>query len=256
RRLPVLRRRARPHRSALPTLCTGPATTPWSAGFRSSTLGPPGLATPGTMRWSQDTGANWARAAAMLLPPNHPRRICLDERRWRSCMAKTCFRIALLCVALAALLPANAFARSNDRVQFGRDIYIEPGDKAGDLVCLACSIHVHGQTTGDVVAVAGSIVLEGAQVAGDAVAVGGSLRLQGASRVGGDAVSIIGSVHRDSEASVGGDLVSLGGPIWFLLIVIMPFALFAAFITLIVWLIQKVRQPPQPYPGTVPNPRV
>lgn len=171
-------------------------------------------------------------------------------------MAKLRFRALLVCVTFACLLSGTAFAaRSSDRVQFARDIYVEPGDTPGDLVCLACSIHVHGRTSGDVVAVAGSIDLEGAQVAGDAVAVGGSLRLKGASRVGGDAVSIIGGIHRDSEASVGGDFVSLGGPLWFLLIVIMPFVLFAAFVTLIVWLIQKLRQQPaqaQAHPGTVP----
>jgi len=172
-------------------------------------------------------------------------------------MKKFCFRIAL-CVAFASLLPANAFARtgSSDRVQFARDIYVEPGDRPGDLVCLACSIHVRGQTTGDAVAVAGSIDLESGKIAGDAVAIGGRLRLQGASRVGGDAVSIIGGVYRDSDATVGGDFVSLGGPIWFLLIFVMPFALFAAFIALIVWLIQKVRQPAEPHAEAVPTPRV
>jgi len=173
-------------------------------------------------------------------------------------MVRLCFRALFLCVAFASLLSGMAFAaRSSDRVQFARDIYVEQGDMPGDLVCLACSIHVHGRTAGDVVAVAGSIDLEGAQVAGDAVAVGGSLRLLGASRVGGDAVSIIGGIHRDSEASVGGDFVSLGGPLWFLLIVIMPFVLFAAFIALIVWLIQRLRQPAQaqPYSGTVPTQR-
>jgi len=171
-------------------------------------------------------------------------------------MTRFCFRIAL-CVALASLLPANALARtgSSDRVQFAHDIYVEPGDRPGDLVCLACSIHVRGQTSGDAVAVAGSIELENGQIAGDAVAVGGRLRLRGASRIGGDAVSLVGGVYRDSEATVGGDFVSLGGPIWFLLIFVMPFALFAAFIALIVWLVQKVRQPAEPYPGTVPTPR-
>ena len=172
-------------------------------------------------------------------------------------MTRALFRIALLSLAVAALLSASALARTgtSDRVQFASNIYVAPGDTTGDLVCLACSIHVQGHTTGDVVAVAGSIVLENAQVAGDSVAVGGSIRLQGMTHVGGDAVSLIGGVHRDSEASVGGDLVSLGGPLWFLLIVVMPFAIFAAFIALIIWLIQRLRQPAQPYPGAVPTSR-
>jgi hypothetical protein len=173
-------------------------------------------------------------------------------------MTRSLLLTVALAVALIILLPANVFARTHtlDRVQFGSNIYVDSTDATGDLVCIACSIHVRGKTAGDAVAIAGSIVLESGEVDGDAVAIGGQLKLRGASHVGGDAVSLIGGVLRDSDATVGGEMVSLGGPLWFLLIVVAPCVLLAAFIALIVWLFQKLRQPAQPYPGAVPTPRV
>jgi hypothetical protein len=162
---------------------------------------------------------------------------------------------ALLAIVL---LSGSAFARnSSDRVQFAKDIRVQPGEKVGDLVCIACSIYVRGQTTGDAVAIGGSIVLDNALINGDAVAVMGGVRLNGSSHVGGDSVAILGSVYRDSEAHTGGDVTSIGGPLWFLLIVFLPLALFAAFIALIVWLFQRARRPATvtAYPGGVPTTR-
>jgi hypothetical protein len=170
-------------------------------------------------------------------------------------LVKTSYAAALLGFALV-LFPFTALARtqSSDRVQFGRNIYLESGEESGDLVCILCSIHIRGQAGGDAVAVLGSITVENGQIAGDAVAVAGRLRLLGTSQVGGDAVSIIGGLQRDSDSTVGGDMVSLGGVVWFLLIVVLPFALLAAFVVLIIWLIQRIRQPEQPYPGALPTP--
>jgi hypothetical protein len=170
---------------------------------------------------------------------------------------KTSYAAALL-VLTVALSPLAAMARtqSSDQVHFGRDIYLESGDESGDLVCIVCSIHVRGQAGGDAVTVLGSITVENGQIAGDAVAVAGRLRLNGNSQVGGDAVSIIGGLERDSDAKVGGDMVSLGGVVWFFLIVVLPFVLLAAFVTLIVWLIQRLRQPAQTYSGVVQTPRL
>src|SRR5579862_7598521 len=91
-------------------------------------------------------------------------------------------RFSVIAIALFFLLvpSISAAAPSNDRVQIGRSITVEPGENVGDLVCIACSIRVRGQTAGDAVAIAGSISLEdGAQIAGDSVAVAGSVRLEG-----------------------------------------------------------------------------
>ncbi|HYA26226.1 MAG TPA: hypothetical protein VEF05_18845, partial [Terriglobales bacterium] len=72
----------------------------------------------------------------------------------------------IIVIAMAALFSSLACAeQSADRVQIGRDIVVQPGEKTGDVVCVACSIRLRGQTSGDVVAVAGSVTLEsGAQV--------------------------------------------------------------------------------------------
>ena len=93
-----------------------------------------------------------------------------------------------------------AAGTSNDRVQIGRSIVVLPGENVGDLVCIACSIRVRGQTAGDVVAVAGSIWLEdGAQIAGDTVAVAGSVRLESNTKIGGDVVAVAGKIRRDRK---------------------------------------------------------
>jgi hypothetical protein len=172
-------------------------------------------------------------------------------------LVRTSVSLVAVGIALCLLFPLGAAARSqsSDQVHFGRDIYLDSGDQSGDLVCIVCSIHVRGgQAAGDAVSILGSITVENGQIAGDAVAIAGRLRLLGSSHIGGDATSIIGGLQRDSDSSVGGDMVSLGGPVWFLLIVVLPFAIFAAFVTLIIWLIQRLRQPPQPYPGAMPTP--
>jgi hypothetical protein len=165
---------------------------------------------------------------------------------------------AIVLLAAMVLLTGSAFARnSSDRVQFAKDIRVQPGEKVGDLVCIACSIYVRGEAAGDAVAIGGSIVLDSAQIDGDAVAILGGLRLNGSSQVGGDSVAILGSVYHDSEAHTGGAVTSIGGPLWFLLIVFLPLALFAAFIALVVWLFQRARRPSTvaAYPGGVSNTR-
>lgn len=161
-------------------------------------------------------------------------------------------------LAVIVLLTGSAFARnSSDRVQFARDIRVQSGEKVGDLVCIACSIYLRGQASGDAVAIGGSIIANGAEISGDAVAVIGGLRLNEGSHVGGDAVAVLGSVYQDSVSHAGGDVTSIGGALWFLLIVFLPLALFAAFIALIVWMFQRARRPSTPaaYPASVPHTR-
>jgi hypothetical protein len=78
-------------------------------------------------------------------------------------------------------------------------------------VVMGTPVHVEkDETTGDVVAVGGSITVEG-EVDGDAVAVGGSNHITGT--VEGTAVSVGGSVHLGPEARVMGDVVSVGGTV-------------------------------------------
>jgi hypothetical protein len=170
-------------------------------------------------------------------------------------------RRILLCallsvVAFTALLPNVASAQqAPDRVQIGRDIVIPIGEKVGDVVCVACSIRIHGQVGGSAVAVAGSITLgQGAAVAEDAVAVVGDVRLQSGARIGGGVTAVAGQVIRDPQATVAGDVVALGGAGWTLLIVLLPLLLFGGIIALIIWLVQRSRRA-EPVPAHPANPR-
>jgi hypothetical protein len=156
---------------------------------------------------------------------------------------------------LALLLAFSSLAlaeQTADRVQVGRDIVVEQTEKVGDVVCVACSIHVRGQAAGDAVAVAGRIVLEqGAQVAGDVTAVLGDVRLESGTQVAGDVVAVAGTVRRDSQSQVAGEVTSLGGAGWMLLLLILPLIFLGGIVALIIWLIQRSRRrtPATSYPG-------
>lgn len=164
---------------------------------------------------------------------------------------------AISIAAAIALFSSFAAAQeSADRVQVGRSIVVQPGEKVGDLVCVGCSIRVRGQTAGDVVAVAGSIAVEsGAQIAGDTVAVAGSVWLESGARIGGDVVTVAGRVHRDPQAVIGGDITAMGGAGWMLLLFVVPLLILGGIVALIIWLIQRSRRPAQvpAYPDAAPN---
>jgi cytoskeletal protein CcmA (bactofilin family) len=170
--------------------------------------------------------------------------------------------LTLSVISIAAVVMLFSLAavaqQSSDRVQFGRSIVVQPDEKAGDVVCVACSIRVRGRTAGDVVAVAGSVVLEsGAQIAGDTVAVAGSVRLQSDAQVSGDVVAVAGEVHRDPQAVIHGDVTSMGGVGWIFLIFLFPLLLLGGIVALIIWIVQRSRrQAALPaYPGGMPSTR-
>jgi hypothetical protein len=154
------------------------------------------------------------------------------------------YRYAIVLLAAVGALGSNpAFAqRSSDQVHIGRDIYIQTQDKAGDLVCVACSIYIRGQVAGDAVAVGGNVVLEqGAQVAGGVTTVVGDVRLQSGAQIAGDVAAVAGMVKRDPQSKISGDVTSLGGTGWMLLILVAPLVLFGGFVALIIWLFQRRR---------------
>jgi hypothetical protein len=157
-------------------------------------------------------------------------------------MPRIC-RYAVMLAALGVFFSTPLVAqKSSDQVHIGRDIYVEPQDKAGDLVCVACSIHIRGQVAGDAVAVGGNVVLEqGAQVAGGVTTVVGDVRLQTGTQIAGDAVAVAGMVKRDPQSTISGDVTSLGGTGWMLLILVLPLVLFGGFVALIIWLFQRRR---------------
>ncbi len=158
--------------------------------------------------------------------------------------------------ALLALTTSLAMAeKAGDRVQIGRDIVVQTGEKTGDVVCIACSIRVRGQTAGDVVAIAGNVTLEqGAQVAGDTTAILGTLRLDQGAAIAGSVTAVGGVVHRDPSAAIAGDVTSMSGAGWLLLVVLAPLMLIGGFIALIVWLLRRHRAAPSLAYGTAQPP--
>ncbi|MGO9123520.1 MAG: hypothetical protein ACLP6G_01390 [Terriglobales bacterium] len=156
-------------------------------------------------------------------------------------MPRICQFAAMLLVVVSAFFSTPLFAvQSSDQVHIAQDIYVQPKDKAGDLVCVGCSIYIRGQVAGDAVAVGGSVVLEqGAQVAGGVTTVIGSIRLQTGTQIAGDVAAVGGVVKRDPQSTISGDVTSLGGTGWTLLILVAPLVLFGAFVALIIWLFQR-----------------
>ncbi len=160
-------------------------------------------------------------------------------------MPQTLLRAMLRILSVSVLFAAPALAQHNpDQVQINHDIVLDPGVKAGDLVCVNCSIFVRGETAGDVVAVHGNVVIEpGGHVGGGVTTVLGDLRLQNTAQVGGDAVTVGGIVRREPEATVGGNVTALGGAGWTVLIVLLPLAFVGGIVALIVWMIARARRP-------------
>ncbi len=83
-------------------------------------------------------------------------------------------------------------ADESDIVRLFSDVEIAPGEHVdGDVVAVVGSVRVEGEVTGNVVAVGGSVeLLSGARVHGDAVAVGGGLRHDEGAVVNGESVSV------------------------------------------------------------------
>jgi hypothetical protein len=153
-------------------------------------------------------------------------------------------RIAWLSLSalLFTLLAAPALCASDgDRVQIGQSITIAEDETAGSVVCIGCSIHMEG-TCADVVAIGGSIVIDG-QAKGDAVAIGGGIQLGENASVAGDLVSIGGRLWRHPNATVKGTITQSGTAalVGLMLGSLLPVILIVA---LIVWLLSRNRPAP------------
>lgn len=163
------------------------------------------------------------------------------------------FFVLLVFCTLATLgVPStmSAEAAQADRFQMNHDIYIQPGERVGDVTCINCSVHVRGQVSGDVTAIHGNVfAAAGASIAGDVVVIAGNARLANGSQVAGDLDAIGGAVHRDPQAAVAGEITTTGGGSWMLLILLLPFAILGGIVALAIWLIQRSRRPHTPVPA-------
>ena len=145
-----------------------------------------------------------------------------------------------LALLVAILAPPALHARAlGDRVQVGRSIVVEENEQVGNVVCIGCSIHMMG-TCSDVVAVGGSVAIEGT-VKGDVVAVGGGVHLDESASIAGDVVTVGGGLSRNPNASVKGDVTTQSGPMVFLGLVFVPLIPLVLIVALIVWLVKPNR---------------
>jgi hypothetical protein len=146
-------------------------------------------------------------------------------------MRRQLLSVALLLMTLA---PLPAFAKGdNDRVSIGSDITIPEGETVGDVACVFCSVHVHGDVSGDVAVVLGSLTVDSdRKIHGDAAIVGGDLNLADGAEIGGDAAIVAGDANVASGATIHGSRAVLPGRLWLLV----PFAPLLILIG-IIWLI-------------------
>jgi len=154
------------------------------------------------------------------------------------------FRFAVL--SFVATLPSLAAGQSDiptERTQFNRDIWVQSGEKTADLSCFNCSIHVRGEVTGDVAAMHGNVTVEPqGKVDGDVAAMLGSIEVENDGRISGDVAAFGGRIRRDAKGLIGGDQASFA-VFWVLLMALVPLAILGLIIALIVWLVQRNRQP-------------
>ncbi len=146
---------------------------------------------------------------------------------------------AIILLTAAASAQKLTVSADPDQIQIGRDIRIEKDRTApGDLVCIACSITLHGAAGGDIIAVGGSVDVD-SHTKGDVVAIGGTARLGPGADIGGDVVVVGGRVERDTAAEVRGTIENpIGGTgasvfgVWFLasLAGLVPFSIVLALL--------------------------
>jgi predicted acyltransferase (DUF342 family) len=157
------------------------------------------------------------------------------------------YRLALLLVLAGMALAAPAFAEA-DHVSVGHDVTVADGESADDVVCVLCSVRVHGEVKGDVVAILGSVSVDsGRAIAGDVVTVGGDTSLGSGAAVNGDLVVVAGDLESAPGATVSGDRSVVSGRGW-LLLPLAPLLILAGVIWLIVWMIRRRRYTFPMYP--------
>ena len=159
-------------------------------------------------------------------------------------MHRVSFAVVLF---LASALPAHAMS-DNDRSTVGSDITIAEGETAGDVACLFCSVHVHGDIRGDVAVMFGKIEVDpGHKVGGDLAALGADLNLGEGATVGGDVAIAGGDANLAPGAMIHGSRMVLPNRMW-LLLPFAPLLILIGLIWLIVYLVRRRRYQFPAYP--------
>jgi hypothetical protein len=158
-------------------------------------------------------------------------------------------RRLLLAVGLlfASALPALA-RDSEDRASVGNDITIAEGDTAGDVACVFCFVHVHGDVRGDVAVLFGKIEVDpGHKIGGDVAALGADINLGEGAMVGGDVAVAAGDANLAPGAMIHGSRMVLSNRIW-LLLPFAPILILVGLIWLIVYFVRRSRYQFPAYP--------
>lgn len=152
-------------------------------------------------------------------------------------------------VLLTILAPLPAFAkRDNDRSSVGSDITINEGETVGDVACVFCSVHVHGDVKGDAAVVFGSLTVDsGHKISGDAAIIGGDLSLAEGAEIGGDVSVIAGDANLAEGAIIHGSRTVFPGRLW-LLVPFAPLLVLIGIIWLIVHFVRRRRYQFPVYP--------
>jgi hypothetical protein len=155
----------------------------------------------------------------------------------------------LLAVGLLLASALPAFAKGgDDRASVGSDITIAEGETAGDVACMFCSVHVHGDVRGDVAVLFGRIdVGSGHTISGDLAALGADLNLGEGATVGGDVAIAGGDANLAPGAMIHGSRTVLSNRMW-LLLPFAPLLILIGVIWLIVHLVRRNRYRFPAYP--------
>jgi hypothetical protein len=112
-------------------------------------------------------------------------------------------RLILLFALLVVLVPPALAQDADDRVRLLRNLTIEKGETASEVVCFSCSVVVRGKVTGDIVTFGGDVEMEGSG-GGDVTVFGGRVRLREGAKVEGEIDVIGGALVRAPRTEVGG----------------------------------------------------
>jgi hypothetical protein len=155
-------------------------------------------------------------------------------------------RVLLAGVLLAVGLTASALAQKTDedRVEFGHNITVAPGQTSGDISCFNCSVYVGGKVNGDIAVFGGRVIVEGS-VRSDVAVFWGNVRVEDGGQVGGDVAVFGGVVKRAPTATIGGSVATFGRG-WVLVPVLIMVAIVWFIVALIVWLVTRNRRAPAP----------
>jgi hypothetical protein len=158
-------------------------------------------------------------------------------------------RRLLLAVALILSTTMPVFARSTeDRASVGNDITVREGETAGDIACVFCSVHIHGDVRGDVAVLFGKVELDpGRSISGDVAALGADLNLGPEATVGGDIAIAAGDANLAPGAMVHGSSMVLPSRIW-LLLPLAPLLILIGLIWLVVYIVRRNRYQFPAYP--------